>query len=133
MRQIAKDQQLLGLLSCRTRARQPTLAKANPPRFTNDPRSPQVLPNGQMPKQSYILERPGDAQFGTLVRFQLRNILPLEAQRPVGRSIDPSDEVDRGAFTRTVRPDQAEDLPPPNIQIKLVNRFDPPEVATEIL
>ena len=93
----------------------------------------QVVQYGGMVEQLDILEGPGDAQPGKLVRAQAGDVAPVKADAPLAGLVDPRDQVEDGRLAGAVGADDGKHLARLDREGYAVDRPDPAELDGQIL
>ncbi len=73
-------------------------------------------------KEGDVLESPGDALAGGLVRIHVAALAALEGDRPLMRVVDPVDDVEHRGFAGAVRADDGADLVLPDVEGNTLER-----------
>jgi len=79
-----------------------------------------------------VLERAGNAQLGDLVPLTPAECGAVEHHRTRTRAIDAGDGVEAGGFAGTVRANETENLPAPDLEAHRVQSGQPTKPDTEI-
>ena len=86
-----------------------------------------VVEDRQRREQPDVLKGPCDAVLRDVVGGQAVNVAPTKRNRPLGRLVNPGDEVEDGGLARAVGPDEAEELLGLNLKVQRVDRREPAE------
>ena len=86
-------------------------------------RHPEILPDRQIFKQADILKCAGNAAAKLTVSGSIGDFTILKDYPPAAYRINPTNQIDGGALTRTVRPDQAKYFPLFDLNIQPIDRF----------
>ncbi len=91
-----------------------------------------VLDDGHRRVEREVLERPCHPPPRDARRRDVEQVLALEAHHAPCGVIDPADDVEERRLSRSVRPDQATDLPGLDREREIVEGDDPPEADGDL-
>ena len=122
VRKIEKLQRPVDLRPRAARAAQPAREKMLTALFAGILCNPEILPNGQLSEQAYILERSRDPRGHAHMRRQMGDIVTIEDDAACGRWKQTAYEIDDRALARAVGTNEAEDFAARHGQIDAIDR-----------
>src|SRR5512143_3663728 len=93
----------------------------------------QVVEDGHVVEEGDVLEGPGDAQVGHLVRLHSGDLAILEVDRAALRLVDARDAVEDRGLPGAVGADDRVDAPLLHVDRDPVDRFHPPEGEVDVV
>ena len=82
-----------------------------------------VLADGQRAERAAVLERAREPVPAAAVRRPARDVASLQLDRAGGRPVEAAEQIDERRLARSVRPDQTDDLTPPELERDVAERL----------